>query len=544
MKRNFLFLILTLFLINLSVTGAKESQGISYYKAGFPQVAKPLLLAEYATDSLTRVETCFYLGSIYFGENKPDSAAVYFKKGANGKQIDGLNTIGLAMLKVKSDPKAAELEIQSVLKLSSYRKNPDYYIAAAHAYLVNGLIDQAIVYQEKAKKIKSKYAPLAVLSGDIELAKKNIGNACSNYELAILYDDKCKEAYIKYARAYKNVNSTLAIEKLNQLKLKEPEFKLVDKELADIYYMNNDFKTAADLYDSYLKSGNSNAQDLVKYAMTLFFNHDFEKSLKIANDGLVKEPRNPAFSRLAMYNNTDLKLYDDAVKSAEKLFTQSDKPDFTYLDYRYYGQALRETKKYDLAIEEFKKAYEADSSKVDLLKDISDMYSLKSDDENTISSYIKYENALPEDKRTSDVIIELGKMYYTLGNKDSVDVSVKKNALLKADSVFAVVAKMEPTGYRGNFWRARTNSGLDPETTKGLAKPFYELTATLVESKADSKFNPILLECYRYLGFYFLLKSDYTTSTSYWNKILVLDPTNAVALKGIEGIKRATKSKK
>jgi len=544
MKRNFLFLILTLFLINLSVTGAKESQGISYYKAGFPQVAKPLLLAEYATDSLTRVETCFYLGSIYFGENKPDSAAVYFKKGANGKQIDGLNTIGLAMLKVKSDPKAAELEIQSVLKLSSYRKNPDYYIAAAHAYLVNGLIDQAIVYQEKAKKIKSKYAPLAVLSGDIELAKKNIGNACSNYELAILYDDKCKEAYIKYARAYKNVNSTLAIEKLNQLKLKEPEFKLVDKELADIYYMNNDFKTAADLYDSYLKSGNSNAQDLVKYAMTLFFNHDFEKSLKIANDGLVKEPRNPAFSRLAMYNNTDLKLYDDAVKSAEKLFTQSDKPDFTYLDYRYYGQALRETKKYDLAIEEFKKAYEADSSKVDLLKDISDMYSLKSDDENTISSYIKYENALPEDKRTSDVIIELGKMYYTLGNKDSVDVSVKKNALLKADSVFAVVAKMEPTGYRGNFWRARTNSGLDPETTKGLAKPFYELTATLVESKADPKFNPILLECYRYLGFYFLLKSDYTTSTSYWNKILVLDPTNAVALKGIEGIKRATKSKK
>ncbi len=544
MKRNFLFLILTLFIVNLSVVAAKESQGISYYKAGFPQVAKPLLLAEYASDSLTRTETCFYLGNIYFGENKPDSAAIYFKKGANGKLVDGLNTIGLAMLKIKKDQKTAELEIQSVLKLSSYKKNPDFYIAAANAYLVNGLIDEAIVYQEKAKSIKSKYALTAVLAGDIELAKKNVGNACSNYELAILYDEKCKEAYIKYARAYRNVNSTLAIEKLNQLKQKEPEFKLVDKELADIYYMNNDFKTAADLYDSYLKSGNSNAQDLVKYAMTLFFNHDFAKSLQIANDGLAKQPRNPAFNRLAMYNNTDLKQYDDAIKSADRLFNQSDKPDFTFLDYRYYGQALRETKKYDLAIEEYKKAYDADSSKVELLKDISDMYNLKLDNENAISSYVKYENALPADKKTPDVIIELGKMYYILGNKDSVNVSIKKSALIKADSVFAEVAKLEPTGYRGNFWRARTNSALDPETTKGLAKPFYEQTATLIESKADPKFNSVLLECYRYLGFYYLLKSEYSTSLSYWNKILAIDPSNTVALKGIEGIKRATKAKK
>jgi len=41
MKRNFLFLILTLFIVNLSVLASKESQGISYYNAGFPLVAKP-----------------------------------------------------------------------------------------------------------------------------------------------------------------------------------------------------------------------------------------------------------------------------------------------------------------------------------------------------------------------------------------------------------------------------------------------------------------------------------------------------------------------
>ncbi|MDP4238973.1 MAG: tetratricopeptide repeat protein [Bacteroidota bacterium] len=544
MKRNFLFLVLTLFVINVSVFGAKESQGVSYYKAGFPQVAKPLLLSEYATDSLTRSETCFYLGNIYFGENKPDSAAVFFNRGANGKQVDGLNSIGLAMLKIKTDPKSAELEIQSVLKLSAYKKNPDYYIAAANAYLVNGLIDQAVVYQDKAKNIKPKYASLAVLSGDIELARKNVGNACSNYELAILYDGNCKEAYVKYARAYKNVNSTLAIEMLNRLKVKEPSFLLTDKELADIYYTNNDFEKAAQLYDSYLKSGNSNIQDLIKYAMTLFFNHDFAKSLQVVNEGLVKAPQNPAFNRLAMYNNTDLKQYEDAIKSADRLFNHSDNPDFTYLDYRYYGQALHETKQYDLAIIQYKKALEADSTKTDLWKDISDMYNEKDDFNNAIASYIKYESSLTEEKNTPDVVIALGKLYYGLGNKDSIDVQTRKKALLKADSVFAQVAKMEPTGYRGNFWRARTNFGLDPETTQGLAKPFYEQTVSMLEAKADPKFNPVLIECYRYLGFYYLLKSDYSVSSSYWNKILAIDPTNATALKGIEGIKRALKSKK
>lgn len=552
MKRNFLFLILTLFVVNLSVFSALEDQGLAYYKAGFPLVAKSLLISEYSTDQSTRPITCFYLGNIYFSENKLDSAEIYFKKGLVDKDENVLNTIGLAMLKIKTNPKDADTEIQTVLKSRSSRKNPDYFIAAANAYLVNGLIDQAVIYQDKAKDIKSKYAPLAILMGDIELAKKNVGNACSDYELAILYDANCKEAYVKYARAYRNVNSTLAIDMLNRLKTKEPTFLLVDKELADIYYMNNQFDKAAALYDSYLKSGNSNAQDLIKYAMTLFFNHDFPKSLQIANEGLQKEPRNPAFNRLAMYNNTDLKKYDDAIKSADRLFNQSDKADFTYLDYRYYGKALSETKQYDLAIEQYKKALDSDSSHVELWKDISDMYVNKNDYTNAISSFNTYLNSLKGDKLTSDVYYDLGKLYYSYGtstdsvSKTKVDsvVALKKNALIKADSIFAKVITLEPTNYRAYRMRAVTNFSLDPETTQGLAKPFYEQTLSIVEEKADPRYNPIIIECSRYLGYYYYLKKDYTQSKVYWNKILKLDPTNEIASKAIAGIDKAEKGKK
>ena len=41
----------------------------------------------------------------------------------------------------------------------------------------------------------------------------------------------------------------------------------------------------------------------MKYAFALFLNHDFEKSLEVANMGLKKNARHAAFNRLAMYKD-------------------------------------------------------------------------------------------------------------------------------------------------------------------------------------------------------------------------------------------------
>ena len=551
MKRNFLFFafLFTVSMLSLTsvnaATSLSDGQGIAYYRAGFPLVAKPLLINEIATDSTTRAETSFNLGNIYFSENLLDSARLCFVKGVAANPLNSLNAIGLTMLKIKSDPAAAELEFTNLLKLKQNKKNVDVYIAIANAYLFNDIIDKALIYQDKAKSIKPKYAPVYVVLGDIELAKKNVGEACRNYEQAIYFDDKCKEAFIKYARAYKNVNTPLAIEKLNALKVKEPAFLLVDKELADIYYSINNFGKAAELYNNYLQSGNSNVQDLTQYAFTLFLGGQFEKSLEVTKLGLVKAPRNPVFNRLAMYNNVDMKKTKDALAAADVFFNKTDNPKFTYLDYRYFGQALRDNKQIELAIPQFEKALQIDSSKVDLWKDISDMYSEKYAYKKSLDAYNIYLTSLTEEKKTGDVLMTLGKLYYGLGNDTTeTKLDVKKSYCVKADSVFALIAIKEPNGYRGNFWRARSNVGLDPETTLGLAKPYYEQTATLVISKADARFNPVLIECYRYLGFFYFQKKDYTQSMTYWNKILAIEPNNAVAKSVIDGILKSTKGKK
>ena len=245
-----------------------------------------------------------------------------------------------------------------------------------------------------------------------------------------------------------------------------------------------------------------------------------------------------------MYNNVDLKQNEAAVAAADVFFNHSENPEFTYLDYRYYGQALRNSKQIALATEQYKKALTYDNSKVELWKDISDMYNENNNYPNAIDAYTTYLSSLSEDAKTADVIIALGKLYYSLGNDSTATVDIKKASLLKADSIFAKIATMEPEGYRGDFWRARTNSGLDPETNLGLAKPFYEKTATLIESKNDARFNSVLTECYSYLGYYTLLQKDNAKSIEYWNKILKINPNNVTAKKAIEGITNPKKGKK
>jgi len=563
MNRNLLFSVILFTISTFSgsaFSAPSEGQGIAYYRAGFPLVAKPLLIAEIESNAASRGETCFNLGNIYFSENQTDSAAYYFNKGLAADATNSLNSIGLTMLKIKSDPTTAETEFKNILKLKQNKKNLDIYLAIGNAYLFNGSLDNAVAYQEKAKEIKTKDAEVYVLLGDIEFAKKNVGEACKNYEQAIYFNDKCKEAYIKYARAYRIVNPNLAIEKLNTLKAIEPTFLLVDRELADIYYATNDFKKAAELYDNYLQSGNSNVQDLTKYAFTLFLGGDFAKSLEVTNLGLVKAVRNPVFNRLAMYNNVELtktftiqgnkdeakKRNVEALKAADLFFNHSDKPEFTFLDHRYYGQAFRDEDSISLAISEYDKALQLDSTKTDLWRDISDMYSKRRNYAKSIDAFAKYFSSLKDETKTYDIYSQYGKLYYGLGTADStLTVAQKKSALIKADSLFDIVATKEPANYLGNFWRARTNSALDPETEQGLAKPYYEKTVEIVEAKkADVRYNSILVESYSYLAYYYLVMKDNATSLTFWTKILTLDPTNVNAKKAIDGIAKSAKAKK
>ena len=448
---------------------------------------------------------------------------------------------GLARMKslVQTDPGQASDEAEQLLK-GKNKKNPELVIAVARVFLDAGNLAESEEYLALAKKADNKSAAVSLLEGDIALAKKETGVACQMYEQAIYFNPKNEQAYLKLADIYKGANPQQAIEKLEQLKSVDPSNILADKKLAEVYYMNNDFDKAADAYARFIDTPEATEDDMVRYAFALFLNHKFERSLEIVNMGLKRNAHHAAFNRLAMYNYTDLKRFDEAEKAADVFFTEADKVDYSYLDYMYYGHLLSALKKYDEAVVQYQKAIELDNTKTELWREISDAYEQKNDYTNAILAYQKYYQSLPANEQTPDLQFQVGKLYYGKGTQsDTLTVSFdeRKAALAAADSVFTIIAAAAPDSYLGNFWRARTNSALDPETTQGLAKPYYEEVVTFLTDKNDPRYNSALIECYSYLGYYYLVANKLPESKEYWNKILAIDPANATAKRALDGIK-------
>lgn len=449
---------------------------------------------------------------------------------------------------IQSNPEQAEEEAKELIK-GKNKKNIDLLIAIGRAYLDADNLSEAKDYASRARKVDGKSAAASLLEGDIAIKEQDAGKASQKYEEAIYFDPHCTEAYLKYADIYKASNSDLAIQKLQELKALEPDNIEVERKLAEIYYYKNDFKSAIGAYATFAAGAEATEEDLSKYAFALFLNHEFDKSLEIVNKGLQKNANNAAFNRLAMYNYTDLKQFDLALQAADKFFKECDKADYSYLDYKYYGFLLSALKQYDDAVKQFEKAIEMDSTQTDLYKEISSAYEDKEDYKKAVAAYKKYFDTV--ETQGLDLQFQLGRLYYGAGTqKDSLTITPeeRKGALMAADSVFTTIAELAPDNHLGNFWRARTNAALDPETTQGLAKPFYEEVAKLLESKNEARYKSALIECYKYLGYYYLLaienpalqaeaQANKDKSIEYWEKILAIDPTDAIAKQALGGLK-------
>ena len=441
---------------------------------------------------------------------------------------------------IKTDPKQAWDMTEDLVK-GKNKKNVDLILALTQVYREAQKDEQMNELLEKAKKADKQDPRISLLEGDIALDKKDVGKACQLYEQAIYFDPNCYEAYLKYARAYKSASPSQAIAKLQELKQIAPDNLEADKALAEVYYANNRFGDAVKAYANFIHTDLATENDILSYAFALFLNHDFEASLEIARKGLEQNPNHTAFNRLAMYNNIDLKRYDEAATYADVFFNKLKDVNYSGLDYRYYGALLNAQQNYEGAVAQYEKAYELDSASVELLQQISDAYASNDDYEKAIDAYKRYCEALPAEERTMENTFQLGRLYYSEGTAtDTIKVTreMRQAALIQADTIFAEVAAEAPDSYLGNFWRARTNSAIDPETTQGLAKPYYEKVVEMLLPKNDARYNRVIIECYKYLGYYFLLQSDYETSKDYWNKILAIDPNDALAKTALEGIEK------
>ena len=430
--------------------------------------------------------------------------------------------------------KPADLDKQMKPFYKANKKNAANLVAFGRAFYEAKDTANAKTYANHALvAAKNQYAPAFILLGDIEAYGDNGGQAASQYEQAIYAAPSEPEAYYKYANVYRKISPRGAVSKLEELRSQRPDLP-VDALIGRIYYMSNDFDAALRAYNKADKTKMED-RDLSDYAMTAFFKQKYDTALDVAKFGLSKNPRHAAFNRLAFFNSTELKKWDDALMYADALFNKSDSAKFSYYDYTYYGNAYVGAKNHEKAIEMYELALAQEdmdnkAKRAGVVKQLSDAYKAKEDYPNAIKHYKDYLSN--QEKPTAMEMAGLASLHMQHGSSLQ-DAEAKKAAFIEADAVYADLAsKYENAVEYANFMRARVNGQMDPDSKLGLAKPYYEKLIELIEPRAekDATERARIIEAYRYMiGYNFVVKEDKEAAKAFATKLQAIDPENEIA---------------
>lgn len=420
-------------------------------------------------------------------------------------------------------------EIKSIFKAN--KKNPEVLLAMGRAYYEVRDTVNAAKYANLALARNKNYAKAYILLGDIAVMQDDGGKAAEWYQQAKYFDPKDPEGYFKYAKILRGRSPEEAVSNLEELRIQRPDIA-VDALAARIYYLSNKLEKSIACYDKVTDKSLLNDEDITNYATGAWMLQKRDKSLEMAKYGLSKNARKAAWNRLAFYNLTDMNQTEEALKYADALFNASDSVKISGFDYTYYGTALKNAKQYDKAIEMFQNAANENKDNKEQLniarKNLADAYVAKEDYATGINYYNEYLSNI--EKPSAFDFAGLGTIYQKQAS--SLQGEEQVAALKNADAVYAKLAEVHPNQIDfSNFMRARINSTLDPETTEGMAKPFYEALATSLAANTnrDNTDNIRLVEAYRYLGYYYLVKDDKENANIYWNKVLEIDPENETA---------------
>lgn len=411
------------------------------------------------------------------------------------------------------------------------KKNPKVLTAIGVAFKEVKDTANAREYANLALKVaKNHYAPARILLGDIEAIADNAGPAASQYQMAIDDDPKNPEGYFKYASVYRKVSPRLAVAKLDELAKQRPDIA-VNAMKARFWFDDKEFDKAIEAYkmDPLAKLDRG---DLTNFATAHYFTGKHADGLPIIEEGIKRFPRHAPFNRLGMFFNYELGNHEKALDFANRLFTASDSLKASWMDHFYHGLCLQGARNdYDGAIDKFKTALGMEvpaNNRISLIQSIYQAYSAKGDFDNAIKFYNDYLTA--KGNPTANDYNSLARMYTK--HAEEVPAAEKEQWLMKADATYGeAIAKFPANAEYLNILRARLNAGIDADMTRGLAKPYYEAAANILAAKADRSDAETtrLVECYRYLGWYYNEKSDKATCQSYWRKVKELDPTNTEA---------------
>ena len=430
--------------------------------------------------------------------------------------------------------KPADLDKQMKPYFKANKKNAENLVAFARAFFETRDTANARAYAQNALAAsKNKCAPAYILLGDMEALYDNGGAAAAQYEQAIYADPKLVEAYYKYALVYRKIDPRGATAKLDELKQARPDVS-IEALKGHIFMLADDRKSA---YNEFKKVPVSQIDPdyLNEFARASYFGGHFEDALAACQEGLKHKPGNPAFTRLAMFSNYELKNYDAAKGYLQKYFHEIDSVKFSEYDHYYAALIHEATGDKANAKESYHKALELVDEKSilkrwDILKTLSTSHKKDGDIENAIKYYQEFLACKPELK--VDDYETLADIYSSFANEAS-DAS-KADLLKKAADVYSTIGDKFPVQKAyASYKRAELINKTDKDMAGRLAKADYQQVVDLLSSKADrsKSENTMLKYSLHYLMAEALIfNKDKAKAKEYAAEILTIDPEYKAAI--------------
>ncbi|HQW55292.1 MAG TPA: CDC27 family protein [Saprospiraceae bacterium] len=459
----------------------------------------------------------FYLYSLLNATNHYEEAQKVLTHIKNDASVKAYKTTAEILERINAGANGTDLQSELEKAIRGGRKSKGFLslmIGEQFLYGPNKDAKLAIVYiKDAVDSYKMGDATTRMLLGDAYALKGDAGNAVTNYEYAADMDKTNAVPNYKIGRAYlAGKNYEFGIPAFKAAIAADPTFALVYRDLGYYYYELNQYPEAKRNFERYLALTKPTVNDRLWYANTLYLNRDFPEAINALKAVKNDAPGRYYIDRLLAYSYYDDKKYEEADQSINEFFANHDTVPLIASDFEYAGRIDMALGKDSLAYLQWMKAYQMDSNKITLVKEIADtLYARKKYAE---SGY--YFNVVA---KNTNLAID----YYYATRADYLG-----NSFMRGDSAAQGIINKIPEDPTGYLWRARHNAQLDT-LNAGLAEPFYAKVIELGDLNKE-KYKKELTEAANWMTGYYIRKNDLKTANTWNDKALEYDDTNAQTL--------------
>ncbi|MFM2136772.1 MAG: hypothetical protein RL021_2172 [Bacteroidota bacterium] len=503
----------------------------------------------------------------YFSENlllaeNPDSAKLVLEKGKTIDPSAGLIKIGLAKellnrinarearIASEKDPGDSEMKrrateaeqhVASATTLineaiaAAPAKSATVYIEAADALIryKNKNFEQAETYLKKAKTIEPKNKEIDLLYGDIYTELNNGSLAAEYYNAAGANDRTSPRAVVSKGRLYKrSTNYEGAAAEFEIAISLDANYAPAHRELGETYFKMGKLDKAKEEYRKYLELSRNNCNARIRYASFLYLSKEYTAAISEMEQVLQRcDPKNPQPLRIMSISYYETKDFKKGIECIQKVFALLPEDRLISKDFEYYGKLQLATEQDSLGIDNLKRAYASEPSRVELLSDLSAAY-LKQKKYAEVIRVLNEKLATGKDFKSLDYF-NMGKAYFY------------ESMFNEADRSFAKLNELSPRFASGFYWRGRTQSFIDSTYELGSANAYYDKFVELatVDSATVLKNTSLLSDVYKYYAIYYNnIAKDKEKTLFYLRKRseLQIDPEERKAiLNDIKGLETA-----